>query len=208
MHADYGMGLRAGVEERVPIARVDAGQAQVNGNLAERRRTHPSGSVAPHLPGCRLRVPQRDQADGDEPPSGITAPFLNRPIVVGDDTCQSQLLVLALGERLTAKPWKGRIARRCFHPVHVHVEEAFLGVVATGAHVVVGDRCHRHLFPGEADGCDHPFVGVDDVLVDPGVCLERRLVVELLLVRGCASEFNGAHSPSLDTRTVVPEFGR
>ena len=208
MHADHGVGLRTGLEERVPVARVDAGQAEVDGDLAESRRPHPPSSVAPHLAGRRLHVPQRDQADGDEPPTGVAAPLLNRPIVVGDDAGQPQLLVGALGERLAAKARKGRVAGRCLHPVHVHVEEAFLGVVATGAHVVVGDRRHRHLFPGEPDGCDHPFVGVDDVLVDPGVCLERRLVVELLLVRGCAGELNGAHPPSLDTGASIPELGR
>src|SRR5271169_2484278 len=104
------MGLRTGFEERVPVARVDAGQAEMDGNLTEGHRPHPSSGVSPYLAGRRVHVPQRDQADGNEPPSRVAAPLLNRPVVIGDDTSQPQLLVGSLGERLAAEARKGRVA--------------------------------------------------------------------------------------------------
>ena len=54
---------------------------------------------------------------------------------------------LGLGERLAAEPRERREAQRRLDPVHVHVLEAGLRVVAAGAHLVVGDRRQRHARP-------------------------------------------------------------
>jgi hypothetical protein len=66
-----------------------------------------------------------------------------------------------------------------------HVLDARLGLVAARAHLVVGDRRHRHVVAVEAHRGDVALVDVDEVLVDPAVGL-RAVGVEGLLVLAAA----------------------
>src|SRR5438105_3725243 len=61
--------------------------------------------------------------------------------------------------------------QRGVDPVHLHVVEAGLRVVATGAHLVIGDGRHRHVVAVEPDRRHVPLVHVDQVLVHPAVAL-------------------------------------
>ena len=208
MHAHDRAGLGARLEEGIPVTRVDARQPEMHRDLAERHRVHTTIGVAANLEGSRLHVPQRDQADRDEATARVTTPFLDRPVVVGLDARQGQLLVRCLGEGLPAEPREGRIARGRFHPVDVHVRQPGFGVVAPRPHVVVGDRRHRHLVARVPDGGDHPLVRVDQVLVDPCVDLDRRCVVELLPVGGGAGELDGADAAAFDLRSTIAVLRR
>ncbi len=156
------------------------GRPRWYGQLAEAHRPHAARRVASHLGGGQLGVPQRDEAERDQAATGVAAPLLDHPVVVGLHARQTELLVLALEERLAAEPREGREAHRRLDPAGVHVGEACLRVVAAGAHVVVGDRRERHLLSRVPDGRDHALVRVDEVLVHPAVDLGRRVVVEVL----------------------------
>ena len=67
VQAQHGAGLLARGEERIPVAAVDARQAEVRGDLGEADRAHTARRVALDLGGGELRVPQRDEAQRDEP---------------------------------------------------------------------------------------------------------------------------------------------
>ena len=104
--------------------RVDAGQAEVRRQLAERDGPHAAGRVAPHLGGGELGVPQRDEAQRDEPAPAAAAPLLDHPVVVGLDAEQGELLVLAPQEDLPAEARVVREAQLGLDAVEVHVGEA------------------------------------------------------------------------------------
>ena len=125
-------------------------------------------------------------AERDQAATRVAAPLLDHPVVVGLDARQPEVLVGAFEERLAAEARQRREAHRRFDPAHVHVGEARRRVVATRAHVVVGDRSERHLLFRVADGGDHALVRVHEVFVEPAVDLGGRVVVEVLDVAGGA----------------------
>ena len=186
MHADDGAGLLAGGEERVPVAAVDARQAQVGRDLAEAHGAHAACGVAPHLGRGQARVPQRDDAEREQLAAAVAAPLLDHEVVVGGDAGFGELPVLRFEERLAAEARKRREAQAGLHPVGVVVGHAGLRLVAAGPHLVVRDGRHGHVVPVEAHRGDVALVDVDEVLVDPAVGL-RPVGVERLPV-GAATD--------------------
>ena len=194
---------------------VHARQAEEGRDLAEADGADATRRVAPHLGRGQLGVPQRDEAERDEPAARVAAPLLDHPVVVGLHAEQAELLVLGLGEGLAAEAGEGREAERGLNVVGVHVVEAGLHLVGARAHVLVGDALHGHLVARHAHG------GVDaqqrplEVLVVPpvdrhalgaGLDLERPAPV-LHLGHG------RAHDPRPDLgvlggEAVLPHVGR
>ena len=202
VHADRRVGLGAGREERAPSSRSgsSAGRAWP-GSRRTRRRCTPAGCVAPDLGGRELDVPQRHEAERDQPTVGVAAPLLDHPVVVGPHAGEGEVLVLALGERLAAEPGHRREAQRTLDVVDVHVREASLRLVATGAHLVVGDRRQGHLVARKPDRGDVALVRLDEVLVEPGVGL-RLGVVPLDVVVRAARVGHRADPPAFDARAI------
>ena len=160
------------------------GRPRWYGSSLKQTAAHAPCRVAPDLVDGGVDVPERDDGERDEAPTRVAAPLLDHPVVVGLDAGQPELLVGAFEERLAAEPRQGREAHRRFDPAHVHVGETRHRVVATRAHVVVGDRRERHLLFRVPDGRDHPLVRVHEVFVEPAVDLRGRVVVEVLDVAG------------------------
>ena len=207
MHAHHRAGLLAGGEERIPVAAVDAGQPEVGRDLAEAHGAHAAGRVAPHLGGRLLGVPQRDDAQREQSAAAVAAPLLDHEVVVGDDAGLGQLLVLGFEEGLAAEAGEGREAQAGLDPVRLVVGDAGLGVVAAGAHFVVGDGGHGHVVAVEADGGHVALVDVDEVLVDPAVGLGA-VGVERLAVGAAADVLHVADAPALRLGAAVAEARR
>ena len=149
---------------------VDRGQAEEGRDLAEADRPDAAVGVAAHLGGGQFGIPQRDQAQRDEPAVGFgPAPLLDHPVVVGLDAQERELLVLGLGEGLAAEAGEGREAQRRLEVVDVHVLEPGLDLVGARAHVLVGHAPHGHLVAGHADGGVDPQQRALQVLVVPPV---------------------------------------
>ena len=217
VHVHDGLRLGAGLEEGIPVVVgiVHARQAEERRDLAEAHGAHAAVRVAPHLRRRQLGVPQRNEAEGDEPAARVTAPLLDHPVVVGLHAEQAELVVLGLGEGLAAEAGKGREAQRRLDVVDVHVLEAGLHLVGARAHVLVGDALHGHLVARHADGGVDPQERALEVLVvppvdghalRPGLDLERA-AAELHLGHG------GAHNPRPDLgvlgrEAVLPHIGR
>ena len=164
----------------------------------------PRSALRDDLRGGQLGVPQRDDRQREELAVGVAAPLLDHPVVVGLDARQAQLAVLGLGEGLPAEPGERREAERRLHVVHPHVLDPGLGLVAPRAHLVVGDRRHRHVVAVEADGGDVALVDVDEVLVHPAVG-RRPVRVEGLLVLAAADVLHVADPAALDLGAAVAE---
>ena len=172
-------GVLARREERVPVAGVDARQPEVRRDLAEAHRVHAARRVAPDLGGRELGVPQRDDGQRDR--------GARRESPHHSSTIQSLYACTHASPRARGPSPRGTSGRRSAGTsgTHsdastqfiVHVLDARLRVVATGAHLVVGDRRHRHVVAVEADRGHVALVDVDEVLVDPAVGL-RSVVVE------------------------------
>ena len=212
-----GLRLGAGAEEGVPVVVgvVHARQAEEGRDLAEAHGAHATVRVAPHLGRRQLGVPQRDEAERDEPAARVAAPLLDHPVVVGLHAEQAELVVLGLGEGLAAEAGEGREAQRRLDVVGVHVVEAGLHLVGARAHVLVGDALHGDLVARHADGGVDPQQRALQVLVVPpvdGHAFGARLHLEraapvLHLGHG------GAHDPRPDLgvlggEAVLPHVGR
>ena len=171
VHVDDGLRLGAGPEERVPVVVgvVHAGQAEERRDLAEADGAHAALRVAPHLVRRQLGVPQRDEAQRDEPAARVGAPLLDHPVVVGLHAEQPELPVLGLGEGLAAEAGERREAQRRLDVVGVHVLEPGLHLVGARAHLLVGDALHGHLVAGHPHGRVHPQQRTLEVLVVPPV---------------------------------------
>src|SRR5580704_583685 len=104
MQAQYRRNVRAGGEQRVPVARVDRWHAQRGRVLGERRRVAPLvGQAAYFL--CRLvHVEQRKDAAWDEPFGIGGAPLIDMPVVVRLDHDFVQLQVRTLFQDLAGEP--------------------------------------------------------------------------------------------------------
>ncbi len=171
VHADNRARLLAGGEERIPepVLVVDGRQAEIGRQLGEGNGVEAAGGVAPDLGGGQRRIPQRHEAQRDQPPSTRAAPLLAHPVVEGADTRQRQVLVLGLEEHLAGKTREGREAHGALRAVDVHVGQAGHGVIAPRSHGGEGDRGRRQLVAGEADARHHLGDRPDQVLVDPPV---------------------------------------
>ncbi|GAA3058244.1 hypothetical protein GCM10020000_46220 [Streptomyces olivoverticillatus] len=66
MHVDDGAGLLAGGEEGVPVAGVDAGEAEVGGELAEGHRAYAAFGIAVYFRDGEAHVPQGYEAQRDQ----------------------------------------------------------------------------------------------------------------------------------------------
>src|SRR5205823_2817712 len=129
---------------------------------------------------------------------------------------ETELAIVRLRERLAAEPRERREAQRGVDPVHVHVLETRLRLVATGPHLVERDRRHRHVIAIEAHGRDVALVDVHEIAEDPTVGLWS-VRVEGLLVGAAADVLHRADAAALDARATVaptrrepglPEVGR
>ena len=181
------------------------GRPEVGRDLAEAHRPGAPLGVADDLLGGQLGVPQRDDREREELAVGVAAPLLDHPVVVGVDARLAELAVLGLGEGLAAEAGERREAQRRLHVVHLHVLDPGLGVVATGAHLVVGDGRGGHVVAVEADRGHVALVDVDEVLVDPAVGLGA-VGVEGLLVLAAAGVAHVADAAALDLGAAVAEL--
>src|SRR5581483_5083977 len=123
--------------QRVPVARVDAGELETRGKLAEADGAYAPLGVAQRLLRGQLRIPQRDQAERDVGAVRRPAPFLDHPVVVRLHAREAELAVLVLVERLPAEARERGERERAVDPVERHVLDALVAVVATRAHLVV-----------------------------------------------------------------------
>ena len=148
VHAHDGVGLLAGLEERVPVAGVDRRQPQRVGVLGEGHGVAAPGGARPDLGGGQLGVPQRDHRERDEPALAVAgAPLVDHPVVVGLDAGQREVGVAALSldpllvERLAAEAGErvGEADRR-LDVVGVHVGQPVLLDPAAAADLVEGGR--------------------------------------------------------------------
>ena len=64
VQADHGVGVGAGLEDRVPVAAEQRRQADLVGPLGKRDRTEAALGVAADLGGAHLRVGQERDAHG------------------------------------------------------------------------------------------------------------------------------------------------
>ena len=114
------------------------------------RRTSAAASSASHsgMMHSGIRRPPR-----------VAAPLLDHPVVVRVHARERELAVLGLEERLAAEAREGREAQRRLDVVERPCRRArAFGLVAAGAHLVVGDRRHRHVVAVEADRGDVALV--------------------------------------------------
>ena len=133
VHADHGPRLLARDEERIPVAGVDAREAEVGWNLAEADRVHTTRRVAPDLGRRQIGVPEWDERKRDQPTAAVTAPLLDHPVVVRVDAGRREVTVLRLEERLAAEARERGERERRLDPIDVHVVEAGLRVRSSRA---------------------------------------------------------------------------
>ncbi len=201
MHAHRGAQLGAGLEERLPCAAVQRGQAELGGDLAERHGGDAAGRVAAQFSDGQVHVPQRDDLQRDQPPVALPGPLLDHPVVVGPDAGQPEVLVLGLGEGLPAEPGEGGEGQRTLDSVDVHVRQPLDRVVAAWAHLVVGDGRGRHLVTIEAHRGQVALVRDDQIAVDPAVRLGS-VVVPVELVRRATAIAHPGQAATLDVGLV------
>ena len=145
-------------------------------------------------------VPERDDAQRDEPPGSDAAPVLEVPVVVGPHADEREILVLGLGEHLAAQPRERREAHRTQHPVGVHVVDPFADVPAPGAHLFETGRIDAVLVPRptgdgiQADVRELPAVVHPDVVACVGAHDSGNVVAGPVLRRKMAIE----HARGLD----------
>ncbi len=114
------------------------GQPELRGVLGEGHGVAALGRHPAHLGRHDLGIPDGGDGQGDEAARVGAAPVLDVPVVVGLEHGQGQVLVLGAGEELTAELDEGGEAHRAEDPVHVHVPDALVDVVAAGSHL--GER--------------------------------------------------------------------
>ncbi len=167
VHAHHGPRLLAGGEERVPRPAVEARQPEIGGELAEGDGPHAPVGVAPDLGRGQVGIPQRDEAQRDEPAAALAAPLLHHPVVVGLDAQPGQLAVLAPEELLAAEARIVREAELRLHPVDVHVLQALLDPVTARPHLVVAHTAQLDLLAREPRCGDRALERRAVVLVAP-----------------------------------------
>ena len=143
------------------------GQAQEGRKLAEGYGPHAARSVARHLGHGELDVPERDEAEREQPTITRTAPLLHHPVVVRLDAQQGERAVLPPQELLSAESGIVGEAELGLHSVDTHVFQTRLRLPAARPHLVVGDAFQHHLVRREAGGGDGALDGRPVILVAP-----------------------------------------
>ncbi len=161
MHAHYGSGVFARLEEWVPVACriVERGKIQMRWQFGESHRPHPPLRVPSHLDGSKLRIPEGDEAQRDQAACAFAAPFVDHPVVVGDDTGQGELPILSLEERLPAESRHGGEAQGPLDMILVHVDESFFDPEGPWTHVVEAPRLMGDPFGRLTHSHDAPVNG-------------------------------------------------
>ncbi len=205
VHADDGPSFLADPEKWIPVARVDAGEAQKGRELAEGHSPNPASRVASHFGYSEINAPKRDEAQGQQPALARTAPLLHHPVVVRLDTQQREAPVFAPQELLPAESGVVGETELGLHSVETHVLQTSLGLPTARTHLVIGDSLQYHFLGREArrgDGALHrgPMI----LVAPPG---NRRPVGAGSLDIGRPFEFG--HSPGhvLDMRAGVASMG-
>ena len=133
--------VRAGGEQRIPVARVDRRHLQGGRVLREGHGVAPLGGQAPDLLGRLLHVEEREDAAGDEPVGVGGAPLVDVPVVVRLD---HDLVEARSGPSLSTWPENpvqlGKL-RPASVPAGRHVPHPLVDVEAARAHL----RVHRRV---------------------------------------------------------------
>ena len=141
MERDDRVGLLAGRDDRVPVAREQAGQADPVRPFGEGDRSEAPRGVPPDLGGTQLRVGQEGDATGDDPVGIGLPPRLVEPVVPCPGHRQAELGVAGGGEDPPAEPGDlGGEVERCPDTVDVHVADAGVDVPAPAPHVLEAGR--------------------------------------------------------------------
>ncbi len=109
------------------------------------------GSHPSDLCGSQLGVPQRQDAQRDEPAGVGPGPGVEVPVVVGPHGGERHVLVGSFGEHLSGKAGEGRKAHGGHHPIGVHVPHPFVHVPASSPHLGIGGGVGRELLAWLAD---------------------------------------------------------
>ena len=176
------------------------------GELAEGHRPHASRCVACHFGHGQFDVPERNQAERQQPAVARAAPLLHHPVVVGFDAEQRQRTVLPPQELLPTEPRVVREAQLGLHSVEAHVLHAGPGLPTTRPHLVEGDAFEDDVFSRETGRGDRPLDRRPMILVAPPSD-ERALAARGLHVRG---PFEPGHPARqvLDVRSDLAQTGR
>ena len=138
VQGDRHVGVVHGLEERLPIVVVDAGQALHGRVLVHRDGTEALLGQAVDLGDRGIHVPGRQDAERDETAGIGHAPFVVMPVVIGLHVPQRELLVRRLVEGLAVKADGVAEAQRRGDAVDVHVVDAGMHVVTALAQLVEG----------------------------------------------------------------------
>ena len=174
MHADHGPGLAARLEHGVPVPAVYRGKPEVVRDLAEGHRLDAPGRVATDLSSGEVGVPQWDEAQRDHASARVAAPLVDHPVVVGPHALETELLVVALRQSLTAETNPGREAQGCLYVVAIHVGQAGLELPRPRDHLVVGDALHLEVIARESDRGVRAHHRIVEVFEKPPAAIGRR----------------------------------
>ena len=147
VQAHHGLGLRAGGEERIPVAGVQRGEPEPLGELGEGHRVEAARGVGADLGRAFLGVEQPRELQRDDAPRVRARPHVELP-VVGRAHDRTGELRIAHPElvALTREPGeRRREAQRRVHAVEVHVVDAGVDVVGPPSHLVEPGRVERPL---------------------------------------------------------------
>src|SRR5699024_4475515 len=145
--------------------------------LGERDRIAALGGAATHFVSGQLWVPQGDEGQGNEPSfASPTRPVVDHPVVVDLDAQKSEILIVPLGEALTAEAREGvgKVDGHV-HVVRVHVGEPGGLVPCAFAEIVVGGGFVDDHLVGHSGRRVQAAGGDFEVLVEPDVA-ERSVV--------------------------------
>ena len=146
MQVQRGVGFHAGLEQRVPVAGVDARKAQFFRLVEEREHVAPAGSIAANLVGGQLCVAEPGDGEWHHPVGIRTGPVLDRPVVPGLHRSEPKIMVLGLHEARTAEAGHHRReTHRGVHAGEIHVRDAVVDIPTTATHVLEPRRIHRVL---------------------------------------------------------------
>jgi hypothetical protein len=172
--------------------------------LGRLRFAEATRGVATNLVGGGLRIPQRDEAQRQHATTGLAAPLVVHPVVVGVHAEHGELLVLGLVEGLATETGERGEAERGLDARDVHVLESFFQLVAALTHLVVGDAGDGDFVAFETDGGVEARERTTQVLVEPPV--GQRALVTLLAGDGgelAADERHLLDGEALDARAHV-----
>ena len=178
--------LGAGLPQRVPVALVEAREAERRGVLGEGDRVAALGGGAAHLGHAEVDVPQRRDGHRDHAVGVGAAPLVDVPVVVGPEHREGEVLVGGVGEEPAGERGEAREVHRAEHAGGAHVLDPLVEVPGADPDLLEGGGLDAELAAGLAGDGVEPDVGDDGVVVDPHVVAVggahdlRRLVPVLL----------------------------